>query len=146
MGLILSPSVFFRFNKDVTKETNSHSVGLIMSPSVFSASTFFWGLSKRFCNHHLHFHLQGAISSFFDSKHSIRSWMRKQNQRFMIGSFCWVPSLDLITESPQKNLSDCTSNVSTYILQGILIANVFTSTVLSNCKRFQSQCSRFRSF
>ena len=41
----------------------SHFVGLILSPSVFSASTiFFRDLSERFCNHHFDFHRQSTIS------------------------------------------------------------------------------------
>ena len=48
----------------ISSKKKSHFVGLSLSASVFSASTVFLNLSKRFCNHHLSFHLQGTLSLF----------------------------------------------------------------------------------
>ena len=42
----------------------SHFVGLVLCPSVLSASTILLDLSKRLGNRHLNFHRQGTISLF----------------------------------------------------------------------------------
>ena len=118
----------------------SHIVGLILSPSVLSAST------KRFDNHHLNFHRQGTISLFSTPNcQSDTKWNPKtklETKDLLAGS---LHKIWLLNHRKKENLADCTPSVNTYKLQGVF-QNFSLAWIagLSNWKRFQSQFSKLR--
>ena len=73
-------------------------MGLIYSPSVFSASTIIFSSFERFCNNNLHFHRQGTIIFLTPNCQSDPEWSPKtklESQDLLAGSL----HQDLITES-----------------------------------------------